>query len=252
LPQVDRTVRLAAITCELNWAYRQTCSNEKFDLGVAEGYIRDHIRRGLHLMATAADLGAEQVLGAEYFRGSELFTTTRENQLRLTERPDGETFRLLSDVARERNVYLAAAYNAIHDDDLIAQTGVIVGRRGELVGTHVKHNSIPDGSSLERRLDLFDLDIAKTGMLICADVTDDPENPLRLARQGMELLLVPGVGFCGENWRHVIISRAIDLKCPVVYSDTSRAMIVSNRGAVLAEAKAPELVIVADVEIGRP
>jgi len=244
----SKTVRLAAVTSTLDWSLRQTCSNERFDMKVAQRYVREHTDQNIERMAQAAGKGADLVLSPEYFRGSEMFTTSKENQLPLVEPTDGPTFRALSEVARSQGVYLSACYNAAHDG-AIAQTAVLVVREGELIGTHVKHNSIPPDSHLQKRLDLFDLDIGSTGVLICADVTDNPEYPLMMAKRGLQILLVPGVGFAGEHWKHFIIVRAIDLKCVVVYADATRGLIVNSKGDILAETTQPDDIIVADVEI---
>jgi len=244
----SRTVRLAAITSALDWSLRQTCSNERFDMEVAQRYVREHIGQNVERMAQAADKGADLVLSPEYFRGSEMFMTSRERQLELTESPDGPTFHSLSKVARSHGAYLAACYNAAHDG-AIAQTTVLVGREGELIGTHVKHNSIPPDSHLQKRLDLFDLDLGRAGILICADVTDDPQYPLMMAKRGLQILLVPGVGFAGKHWKHFIIVRAIDLKCAIVYADADRGLIVNSKGDILAETTKPDDIIMADVGI---
>lgn len=243
-----RTVRFAAITSSLEWSFRQTCSHGEFRMEVARKYMAEHTDHNLKLMERAAEMGAELVLGPEYFCGSELFLTTEENRALLVEPPDGPTSQRLSQLARARGVYLAACYNVEHSG-AIAQTCLLLGRGGELVGTHVKHNSIPPGSALEKHLELFELDIGRTGILICADVTGEPEHGFTMARRGMQTLLVPGVGFAGQHWRHFIIVRAIDLKCAVVYADSDRAMIVDRRGEVLAETAAADEVIVADVEM---
>ncbi|MDP6117774.1 MAG: carbon-nitrogen hydrolase family protein [Planctomycetota bacterium] len=244
-----RIVRLAAITHELRWEYRTTCSNESFNLETATAYIEHRTKRGLELMSAAAKAGAELVLGPEYFCGSEAFMTTGEVKAQLAGSDGQPALQDLCHHASSHQCALSASWNSSINGHVV-QAGFLVDGRGELAGRHIKHNSIRPGSDIEKKLDVFDLDIARTGMLICADVTDDPQNAAAMASNGMELLLVPGVGFSGQNWRHMIISRAIDIGCPIVYSDTGRALIVSADGKVAAEVVAPESFIVADVEIG--
>ena len=88
-PRKPRTVRLGAITASLEWAYRSTCSKKNFDIEMARAYIKIHVDRSLRLMRLAAERGAKLVLGPEYFRGSELFTTTLANTRKITEQTEG-------------------------------------------------------------------------------------------------------------------------------------------------------------------
>lgn len=243
-----RTIRVAAVGRQLNWAFRQTCSNERFDLATAQSYMADQLERSLALMASAAKNGADLVLGSEYFHGSELFVCPPEDRLRLVATVDGPACRRLAALAGSHGTHLCASLSARHGN-AIAQTAVLFGRQGQLIGTHLKHNSLPPDGSLQPTLELLTADFGPVGILICADVTDDPANAESMAERGMRLLLVPGVGFAGKEWRQVLTSRAAEIDCPIVYADTSRAMIVSRKGEVLAEGAGDELLIAAALEL---
>lgn len=239
-----KTIRLGAITTDLDWAYRGTCSGDRFDLSLARSYIQVHVDRSLRFMELAATRGAQLVLGPEYFRGSELFTCPLEQTRQITDPADGATTRRLAALAKKCNVHMAAAFDAQHGDNL-AQTGVLVGPDGSLIGTHVKQGTARPGA-IPKGLELWDTPLGRTGIAICADA-EKPADMLDMAGRGMTLLLLPGCGFMGKHWREFVIVRAIDLKCVVVYSDETRAMIVSPRGEVVAETQRPNDVIVADV-----
>ena len=241
-------VRIAAITPTLDWSHRHTTSNERFDLAVARDYVEKRVRDSLRLMDEAAALGAQLVLAPEYFRGSELFITSAENKAGFVETADGPTVRQMRELSSRRGVYLAAAMDMRHGDAFV-ETGVVTGPQGELVGMQIKNTALPEDSPLPRGYTLFDLAIGKTGMFTCSDLTTHPEDPIALAKAGMQVVLVPGCGFAGELWRSYLTVRAADLSCVVVHADGARAAIVDRKGIVLAEGHAPDAVTFADVVI---
>ena len=243
---VAKTVRLGAITADLDWAYRYTCSKEQFDPALAKAYIDVHVDRSVRFMEHAASLGAKLVLGPEYFRGSELFTIPFDTMRGITEPVGGATTQRMSALAKRRGVFLSSAFDAQHGENL-AQTAVLIGPDGGLIGHHVKWGTSRPGK-IPQAMELWDTDIARLGIAICADA-EKPRAMLDMADRGMKLLLLPGCGFMGRFWREYVIVRALDLKCAIVYSDENRAMIVSSKGDVLAETQKPNDVIIADVTL---
>lgn len=241
-------VRLGAVTADLEWAYRRSCSHDLFDPLIAESYIRVHVDRSLRFMEHAASLGAKLVLGPEYFRGSELFTVDLGKMRSLTESLEGPTTMKMRELAKRRGIYLAAAFDAQHGDNL-AQTGVLVGPAGELLGHHVKHGTSRPGK-IAPAMEDWNTQVGRLAIAVCADA-EKPRSMIDLAERGVKLLLLPGCGFAGRYWREFVIVRAMDMKCAVVYADENRAMIVSARGDVLAETQRPNDVIVADVPLPR-
>ena len=242
------TARIAAVTAQLDWSHRQRTSNENFDLDIARQYIEARVEQSLALMERAAATGAGLVLGPEYFTGSELFTTPEQERPQFVETVDGPVVEAMKALAKRRGVYLACAMEMFHDAGR-AETGILVGRRGEVVGVQVKNTSVPEDSPLRTGYELFHLDIARTGIFTCSDCTTYPEDPIALAKQGMELMLVPGCGFAGEHWMHFLKARSIDLGCAVVYADGGRAAILNYRGETLAQLQGTDQMIVADVPI---
>lgn len=245
-------MKLAAVTLALDWSYRTTCSGDRFDMRVARGYVDSHVAKGIELLDRAGELGADVALAPEYFRGSELFTTTNDNRHALIEDtphagarfPAESTAAKLSVVAVKRRMYVAAAYDARHGRHA-AQTGVLFDRNGVSLGFHVKHNAITPGMA-PPALPLWRLDVAPAGMLICADC-EVPMNAVDLARRGMKLMLLPGCGFMGKFWEQFVIVRALEHKCAVLYTDENRAMIVNAKGEILARTDRADDVIVAEV-----
>jgi len=242
------TVRVAIVTAQHDWSHRSRTSGANFDMHVARDYVASNVEHMLELMNKGADLGATIILGPEYFTGCEMFTTTRENQFELTETTTGSTAQKLCALSKARGVHLAAAYNMRHGDT-IAQTGIVTTPEGTTLGIQVKNTSVAENHPLAAGYQLMQTPLAKLAMFTCSDCTTYPEDPIALAKQGMELMLLPGCGFAGPNWMHFLKVRSIDLNCPIVYTDGSRGAILDRKGTVLIETHVGMNVVVADVPV---
>ncbi|MCX5659290.1 MAG: carbon-nitrogen hydrolase family protein [Planctomycetota bacterium] len=250
-------MRLAAITLRLDWTFRRTCSDERFKAEVAKRYIDDHVAHGLDLMDQAGKAGADLVLGPEYFRGSELFLGNIAEQVAIAEPINGPTAKLIGQVCARHKMFAAASYYAHHGppDDLdVAETGLLVGRDGQFLGSHVKLDKLAGpgrgnstGTPPPGTLPLWDLDLGPTGMLICSDA-EHPAHALDQASRGMKVLLLPGCGFMGKFHESFVLVRALENRCTVLYADEDRAMIVSAKGEVLARTDKADEMIIAEVK----
>ena len=72
--------RIAAVSAALHWEHRQITSNENFDLATARDYMKQHTALSMRYMEEAASMGADMIVGPEYFEGSELFMTSDGNR----------------------------------------------------------------------------------------------------------------------------------------------------------------------------
>lgn len=247
----NRIIRVAAITGRLDWACRRSCSGEAFDAAVAARYVRAYASANLARMEQAAAAGARIVVGPEYFRGSEMFTTTAGNHRALVEPPDGPTSRRMGEIARAHGAALCCAYDADHGGRMI-QTGILVDSAGRLAAAQAKHPRripAPEGWPFDTAPHVYETGIARVGITVCSDCTYDPGLPLAMGRLGMEVLLLPGCGFIGAKWRSFVIVRARDTQSVVVYADDNRAAIVDASGEIRAETDAPDAIITAEVEL---
>ena len=245
---MSRKIRLAAISGNLSWDYRKTCSKETFDEAVAVRYIREYTDRMLALMEKAARAGAQLVLSPEYFRGSEMFTTSEENRRKLIEPAGGPTTERMRSLSREHGVALCATFDVDHGQHM-HETAVMTGTDGAVVAVQPKHPRrvpAPRDWPFNTGVRIYDLGFASIGITICSDCTYDPELPLAMGRAGMEVLLLPGAGFSGM---HVVRVRARDTQSVAVYADDGRAAIVDSEGEDIAETGTREDVIIADAEI---
>lgn len=241
-----RCVRLAAVSGCLDWSHRTETSNEKFNLDTARKYIEDHTALLLRLMDEAALMGADLVVGPEYFTGSELFTTNPENKRRFVESvADNSTIEKLKALSMRRKTHLACAFDMFHGDTR-AQTGALTGRAGELLGVQIKNTSLPEDAHPNHEYRLFDLDIGRAAIFTCSDLTTYPEDPIAAAKRGMELLIAPGCGFGPQEY---LKTRARDLACVLVHADDGRAMIFDPKGNILAETRTCNAIVYADVEM---
>jgi len=128
------------------------------------------------------------------------------------------------------------------------ETGVITAPDGA-PRIQIKNTALADDSPLPRGYELCDLAIGRTGLFTCSDLTTYPEDPIALAKAGMQIVLVPGCGFAGPLWKDFLCVRAADLSCVMVYADGGRAAIVDRKGLVIAESHTPETILMADVDV---
>lgn len=246
-----RTLRVAAVTGNLAWEYRQTCSGATFRRATAHTYIQEYTNANLARMEAAARDGARLVVGPEYFRGSELFLTTPENRRLLIEPPNGPTGQRMGEIARRHGVALSCAYD-MEWPARPGQTGIVIAADGTLAAAQVKHPRCvpaPADWPFDTAPRVYDIGIARVGLTVCSDCTYNPELPLALARYGMEILLLPGCGFMRDMWRHFVVVRARDTQSVVIYADDGRAAIVNAAGIIVAETESPETIIQAEVEL---
>jgi len=242
----DRKMSIACVTSGLDWSHRQRTSNEDYDSGRAIEYVKEHVASTL-ARAEAARAGADIILCPEYFAGTELFTTGSASRRKLLADTWPEILRLLKGEAALHNTALACSLDLDHGD-LMVQTGIIVTPDG-LVSTQIKNTALPPGNSRAPGYSLLNVHGIKTGVFTCSDLTSFPEDPIALARQGMELVLVPGCGFANTYWCDYLRVRALDLGCVVAYADSDRAAIVDCQGCFHARTEVADTWILAQLEV---
>jgi len=118
--------------------------------------------------------------------------------------------------AKKYGTYIIFTMNE-NENGIIYNTAVIVGRFGEICGTYRKtHLPLAEaewGTSPGDRLEVFELDFGKIGILICYDQFF-PENSRTLAMMGAEVIFIPTMGedetvhraIARTNGVHVVVS----------------------------------------------
>ncbi len=244
----ERVVRVAAITGELDWRRRQDASGDNYDFETARNYIQQYLAAGMARLEDAAAKGAAIVVAPEYFAATELFTTTEAKRRELVQATTPAVLDRLISITREHRLHVACAMDYCHGEKVV-QTGVVISPDQDQPELQVKNTALPPGHPLAQGYRLFMLGPIKAGLFVCSDLTSFPEDPINLAKAGMELLLTPGCGFAGDNWLHFLKVRSIDLGVPVIYADDGRGAILDYRGEICAETQTAGAVILADLEI---
>ena len=178
---------------------------------------------------------------------------------------EGEVAARLKAIAQRHGLAIIAGF-AERDGDLVYNSALFVDgtgpsavyRKSHLYGDYEKKHFRPEAP----KSILFDLMGLRLGMLICYDV-EFPENVRRLAREGVDLVVVPTAlpkGSSGEFIANVMIrSRAFENQVFLAYvnhcgSDgafnyAGQSAIVAPDGAFLAKATAKgEVLLYADID----
>ncbi|MEW5979768.1 MAG: carbon-nitrogen hydrolase family protein [Acidobacteriota bacterium] len=164
---------------------------------------------------------------------------------------------MLSEKARQYGMYVATS---LHEraGATIYNTGILIGRRGEIVGKYRKvHLALEEGEmgvTPGGEYPVFETDFGKVGILICWDYWfSEPARLLRL--NGAELLLLPIAGEGDRlHWDVISRARAIDNGVYFVTSSTvaeSSSRIISPTGNVLAETNDEFGVAVGEIDLNR-
>jgi predicted amidohydrolase len=161
----------------------------------------------------------------------------------------------LGRAAATHRMYLIVCNDAIEADGKARNTAFLIGRDGREVGRYHKVN-LPVTEQARTpgdRFPVFDTpDLGGVGMLICYDMVF-PEASRCLALGGADVLFVPtlgGASFAEGDMDHAAFrTRAADnFLWLVVAKRGGGTIIVSPRGKVVAEAKGPDGLAIADIE----
>lgn len=166
----------------------------------------------------------------------------------IAERIPGETTDRLSEKARCYDMYVIAGIIERGDDNNIHNTGVLIGRKGEIGGiyrkTHLPRNEILGAIVPGNKFPVFETDFGKIGIMICMDYQIS-EVARILTLKGAEMLFVPIVGdirpvgvnsqWARTAWEIVPRVRAIDNGVFLITSGSNiPSLIVDPLGKILA------------------
>lgn len=140
------------------------------------------------------------------------------------EEEGGETFRLLSDLARENHIYLVAGSIPEREGDKVYNTSFVFDRKGNKIGKHRKMHLFDidveggqyfkesDTLSPGKELNVFETEFCKVGLLICYDLRF-PEASRILVEKGAKVIVVPAafnMTTGPAHWEILFRSRALD------------------------------------------
>jgi predicted amidohydrolase len=157
--------------------------------------------------------------------------------------------------AREHRCYIVAPMFLLEDKDKrsVSNVGILVGRKGEVVGTYRKlHLAVPDGSdSMEggvtpgKDVPVFQCDFGKLGIQICFDMAYE-YGWKELARAGADLVVWPTQSpqtaqpaFRAKQGRYYIVSSTW----------RNNASVFEPTGRITAQIREPEQVLVQELDL---
>lgn len=176
---------------------------------------------------------------------------TGKNCAEVGEPVPGPTTETLGALAARLNCYIAAGiYERV--DGIVYNTAVLLGRRGEIVGTyrktHLPYEEVEAGLTPGDAYPVFPTDFGTVGLLICWDL-QFPEAARALALQGAEMILLPIWGGSEVLAR----ARAIENHVFLVTSGYDiPSLILDPAGRTLAQATPTGGVACAELALDRP
>ena len=208
----------------------------------------------------------------------EIFTCPYDNKCfpQFAERDGGTTYRFLSELARERKMYVVGGSIPELDDGRIYNTSYIFNRNGELIGKHRKVHLFDidvkggqyfkesDVLSPGERITVFDTEFGKMGVCICFDIRF-PDLFLQMREAGVKMVFVPAafnMTTGPAHWETLFRSRALDqqifvLGCSPARDETAsyvaygHSILTDPWGSVVCELRAEEGILAARIDLER-
>jgi len=169
----------------------------------------------------------------------------------------------LLELAKDCGIWVVTGYDEMGETEEGFQSAIIVNDQGRIVGKHKKTylstSEIEDRRTVGDKLDVFNTEFGKFGVVICAEILC-PEVTRVLCLKGAEIIFHPvGVGMDNQlqydSWKSLIQVRAIENILYFVVSTHDKAsrrtkdgtsrplgLIVNSGGKILAEAKNSKLI----------
>jgi len=208
--------------------------------------IEENLDLACRLLSQAGEAGCDIVAYPEDIQaiGHYLYYTDPSMFTGYVETVPGPTTDRVSEVARKYGMYVVhTQYEWV--GEAIYNVAVLMGRKGEIIGTYhkvqlpgVERWIVTHGDSFP----VFETDFGTVGILTCYDI-DFPEIARCLTLNGAEILFCPTMGVnlrgqCEGNGAMRVRMRAIDNFVPLAVSTCRRdSMIVNSDGTVLAMAR---------------
>ncbi|XP_034064151.1 omega-amidase NIT2 [Gymnodraco acuticeps] len=246
----------------------------KFRLAVVQlqvgGVKADNLSRAKRLVKEAAGRGSNLVMLPECFNspyGTSFFS-------QYAERIPGESTELLSEAARENQVYLVGGSIPEEDGGKLYNSCIVFGPDGKMILKHRKIHlfdiDVPGKIRFQESetlspgdtLSMFETPFCKVGVGICYDIRF-AELAQLYSRQGCQLLVYPGafnMTTGPAHWELLQRARAVDNQLYVATASPARdesssyvawghSTVVNPWGEVISKAGTEEEVIYADIDL---
>ncbi|MGM0438454.1 MAG: carbon-nitrogen hydrolase family protein [Bacillota bacterium] len=214
---------------------------------------------------------------AELVMLPEMFNCPYQNEKfpEYAEKVGGKTWRFLSELAKEKEIYLVGGSIPEKDDkNNIYNTSYVFNKNGEQIAKHRKIHlfdiDIENGQTFKESATLsagdsittFDTPYGKMGVVICYDLRF-PELSAFLSKKGVNFILVPGafnMTTGPAHWELLFRSRALDNQVYTIgaapardesqnYVSYGNSIIVSPWGKVLKRLDGEEDILIANLDI---
>lgn len=196
----------------------------KIKIGLIQMMVQEDKMKNIEVakqfIAKVAEEGADMAVLPEMFNCP--YNTS--NFPIYAEEEGGETFRLLSDIARENNIYLVAGSIPEREGEKVYNTSFVFDRKGNQIGKHRKMHlfdiDVEGGQYFKEsdtltpgnELSVFETEFCKFGLLICYDLRF-PEACRILAEKGAKVIVVPAafnMTTGPAHWEILFRTRALD------------------------------------------
>ncbi|MDW8801958.1 carbon-nitrogen hydrolase family protein [Clostridium sp. A1-XYC3] len=238
---------------------------------VVKSTKEENIKKAQNMICEAADKGAKIVALPEMFNCPYNNKHFREYAEAF---PEGETIKMLSSTAKDKNIYLIGGSIPEIEDDKIYNTSFIFDNKGELIGKH-------------RKVHLFDIDIkngvrfmesevlssgsditlvdspwGKVGVAICYDIRF-PEIIRIMALKGAKIIFIPAafnMTTGPAHWETLFKSRALDNQLYIAgisparntnysYVAYGNSLITNPWGDITAKLDEKEGILIQDIDL---
>jgi predicted amidohydrolase len=237
-----------------------------------------NLQRAVALIQQAASKGADIVCLPELFR-SPYFCVHEQAERDYSEELPGKVGEMLQEVARKQSINIigGSIYEKAANGKLY-NTSIVVQKDGNLVGSYRKVHIPHDEAFYEMNyftpgdtgFKVFDLGIAKVGVLICYDQWF-PEAARTLALMGAEIIFYPtaigrvtGIESIEGDWQHawqtvqcghavannVVVAAVNRVGTEGTSNFWGGSFVCNGFGQIVARGTETEGLIVADVDLG--
>jgi predicted amidohydrolase len=228
-----------------------------------------NLRRGVELIRSASDGGADLIVLPEQFMAYVPIEAPASRYVGLAEEVNGEFISRLASEARKRRVHVVAGIlEKSERRDRVYNTVVMIGPDGTIVSTHRKLQlfdafGYKESSRFEPAPALegaFKTRLGKMGMMTCYELRF-PEMARILALQGAKVIVVPTAWLAGrmkeDHLQLLARARALENTVFVVVASqtgrifTGRSLVVDPFGVSICDAGEQEGVAVTEIDTDR-
>lgn len=250
-------------------------NKKSFNLAVCQMKVTNDKKANLNRAKTMIDEASQK--GSDVVVLPEMFNCPYENSCfpRYAEEGEhGETFRFISDLAKQNQIYIVAGSIPERDDGQIYNTSFVFDNKGNFIAKHRKMHlfdiEIPgeitfresDTLSAGNTITVVETEYCKIGLAVCYDIRF-PEMMRLMALQGADILILPAAfnTITGpDHWELLMRTRAVDNQIFVAAASPARnenasykayghSMIVDPWGNVLSKAGVEEDIIVSKIDL---